>query len=111
MLADRDDDFLGCSKNADSGQSKFSSYKKKRQKVSVVPEFPTKLQLMHNEEHVKVDCMFVEVKSANDRLDARQEDWLNILDVCTQARLCKFESKKKKSKRENAHLSSSKEQT
>ena len=94
MLADRDDDFLGCSKNADSGQSKFSS-KKKRQKNSVVPAFPAKLQLVHNEEPVAVDCMFVEVKSENDRLDARQEDWLNIIDVFADARVCKFGSKKK----------------
>jgi hypothetical protein len=97
MLADRDDDFLGCSKNADSGQSKFSS-KKKRQKISVIPEFPTKLKLIHNAKRLNVDCMFVEVKSANDRLDARQEDWLNILDVCAHARVCKFESSSKKSK-------------
>ena len=74
--------------------SKFSS-KKKRQKNSVVPAFPAKLQLVHNEEPVAVDCMFVEVKSENDRLDARQEDWLNIIDVFADARVCKFGSKKK----------------
>jgi len=93
MLADRDDDFLGCSKNVDSGYNKFSS-KKKRQKISVIPAFPNKLQLIHCENLVEVDCMFVEVKSANDRLDARQEDWLNIIDMCGAARVCKFGSKK-----------------
>ncbi len=67
MLADRDDDFLGCSKNVDSGHNKFSS-KKKRQKISVVPAFPAKVQLVHDEKQVIVDSLFVEVKSANDRL-------------------------------------------
>jgi len=93
MLADKDDDFLGCSKNVDSGQNKFSS-KKKRQKISVLPTFPSKLELVHHEKQVVVDCMFIEVKSANDRLDARQEDWLNIIDMCAGARVCKFGSKK-----------------
>jgi hypothetical protein len=32
--------------------------------------------------------MFVEVKSANDRLSERQEDWLSILEPL--ARVCKF---------------------
>ncbi len=95
MLADRDDDFLGCSKQADaiSSRSKFSSLKR-RQKISVLPEFPDKLQLIHNHTPVKVECMFVEVKSSNDRLDSRQEDWLNIIDRFGSARVCKFGSKK-----------------
>jgi hypothetical protein len=95
MLADRDDDFLGCSKQADtSSRSKFSSLKR-RQKISVPPEFPDKLQLIHKQTPVKVECMFVEVKSSNDRLDSRQEDWLNIIDRCGSARVCKFGNKKK----------------
>jgi hypothetical protein len=97
MLADRDDDFLGCSKQADanaiSSRSKSSSLKR-RQKISVLPEFPEKLQLIHNHTPIKVECMFVEVKSSNDRLDSRQEDWLNIIDRCGSARVCKFGSKK-----------------
>lgn len=93
MLADKDDDFLGCSKNVDSSNTKFSS-KKKRQKISVVPEFPSKVQLEHDEKQVIVDCLWVEVKSANDRLDSRQEDWLNIIDSSGNARVCKFGSKK-----------------
>ena len=92
MLADRDDDFLGCSKNVDSGHNKF---KKRKQKIFVVPTFPSKLQLEHECESVKCDCMFVEVKSASDRLDARQEDWLNIIDTCADARVCKFFENKK----------------
>jgi hypothetical protein len=91
MLADRDDDFLGCSKNSDSGL--FSSRKKMQKKVLIPTTFPNKLQLLHNEKQVKVDCMFVEVKSVNDRLDARQEDWLNIIDKFADARVCKFVSK------------------
>jgi hypothetical protein len=32
----------------------------------------------------------VEVKSSNDRLDPRQEDWLNVIDRHGRARVCKF---------------------
>jgi len=46
-----------------------------------------------------VEIMFVEVKSANDRLDARQEDWLNVLDGVCNARVCKFEKTKVQKKK------------
>ena len=59
---------------------------------------PEKLSLSHNSRVVKVECMFVEVKSQNDRLDARQEDWLNILDRFGNARVCKFEKAPKHNK-------------
>ena len=44
---------------------------------------------------VFVQCLFVEVKSASDKLDERQEDWLNILDKEGCARVCKFVKSKK----------------
>jgi hypothetical protein len=44
--------------------------------------------------------MFVEVKSHSDRLDSRQEDWLNILDLHGNARVCKFEKAPKQNKNE-----------
>jgi hypothetical protein len=43
--------------------------------------------------------MFVEVKSLNDRLGGRQEDWLNVLDRIGNARVCKFGKRKKASKK------------
>jgi hypothetical protein len=45
----------------------------------------------------------VEVKSQNDRLDGRQEDWLNIIDNAGgYARVCKFVGKPKKRSKEKA---------
>ena len=38
----------------------------------------------------------VEVKSSNERLDPRQEDWLNVMDRHGNARVCKFEQTRKK---------------
>jgi hypothetical protein len=55
---------------------------------------PDRLRFEHNGKQVKVECMCVEVKSQNDRLDPRQEDWLNILDKFGNARVCKFEKQK-----------------
>jgi hypothetical protein len=51
---------------------------------------PERLRLEHNAQKIRVECMCVEVKSQNDRLDPRQEDWLNILDRYGNARVCKF---------------------
>jgi hypothetical protein len=87
----RDDEFLGCSKNGDSvGTQRNSS--RKSTPIEPITVMPRKLSLRHSEKDVVVDTVLVEVKSANDRLDARQEDWLNILG--TNGRVCKFESKK-----------------
>jgi len=106
LLVDRDDDFLGCSKVGDSGgggssrgrtASKRSVRQEPRSKDATstgqraaLPVLPPKLVLSHNGSQVEVECMFVEVKSSNDRLDARQTDWLNILDRSGNARVCKF---------------------
>jgi VRR-NUC domain len=107
ILCDRDDEFLGCSKVGDSGgqASRFSRNGKllsnasmkatDQSKIPSLDSLPDKLQLEHKGHAVRVECMMVEVKSSNDRLDPRQEDWLNILDRYGNARVCKFESKRK----------------
>ena len=109
LLGDRDDDFLGCSKVGDSGgggNSRSRSTSRNRQPpnsvqaaVSSIPELPERLELSHNGTPVDVECMFVEVKSLNDRLDARQEDWLNVLSKFGSARVCKFGDGKEKGKK------------
>jgi len=100
MLEDRDDDFLGCSKVGDSGgragnwsrrglglgSNKNQQDKENQREI----EMPVRLRLVHDGRPVIPECMFVEVKSQNDRLDVRQEDWLNILDMNGRARVCKF---------------------
>ena len=101
MLAD--EEFLGCSKVGDSGGTQFRSnrrslpqqQKRVATKLYSKDDFPHKLQLTHNGFTVRPECMMVEVKSSNDRLDPRQEDWLNILDRYGNARVCKFEDSKK----------------
>ena len=110
ILADRDDEFLGCSKIGETGgsssQQRFRQQRwKKQDKTTKRGEehlsseeaitVPPKLVLSHEGRTIRAECMFVEVKSANDRLDARQEDWLNVLDRVANARVCKFSSKKK----------------
>ncbi len=63
---------------------------------------PEKLRLISKEskEEIKVECLFVEVKSSNDRLDPRQVDWLNILDwYGNNARVCQFVDSNRKPKR------------
>ncbi|KAL7541259.1 hypothetical protein ACHAXR_010769 [Thalassiosira sp. AJA248-18] len=90
MLIDRDDEFLGCSKNADGSSSQQQRSARKKKDTLDLPSFPDKLDFMHDQKKVRADCMFVEVKSANDRLSERQEDWLSILENCTSARVCKF---------------------
>ena len=97
LLAERDDEFLGQPKNADGFSSQLYTSKKKKKGIArvEVPPFPQdKLRFLHDEKQVKAECMFVEVKSANDRLSERQEDWLSILEGCTNARVCKFSSSK-----------------
>ena len=110
ILADRDDEFLGCSKIGETGggssQQRFRQQRWKKQDETTkrgeehlsseeAVAVPPKLVLAHEGRAIRAECMFVEVKSANDRLDARQEDWLNVLDRVADARVCKFSSKKK----------------
>jgi hypothetical protein len=103
MLIDRDDEFLGCNKLGDSaarssgrfGRSQRQGKQENKKAKSTTEQtliLPPKLELMHEGKPVRVECMFVEVKSANDRLDPRQEDWLNVLDGLGNARVCKFQS-------------------
>jgi len=109
MLEDRDDEFLGCSKVGDSGgQNRFNRSRSsqsltapRKTKALSMNDLPDKLELVHDGRKVKVECMMVEVKSSNDRLDARQEDWLNVLEKNGNARVCQFEdnSKSKKKKK------------
>ena len=104
LLSDKDDDFLGCSKVGDSGPSRSTSRwsrpptPNEQKSTPTLPELPSKLVLTHKERAIKVQCLFVEVKSQNDRLDGRQEDWLNVLDRVGNARVCKFISNKKPKK-------------
>jgi len=100
MLADRDDEYLGQPKNADGSSSQQQQYSARRKKVAAandvqLPSFPKRLVFTLDEKRVKAECVFVEVKSANDRLSERQEDWLSILDDCTNARVCKFTNSSK----------------
>ena len=109
LLIDKDDEFLGCSKVGDSGGQPSGRWRRGAQRQpnqnDVAKEadelclktLPPRLVLRHNDRDVQVQCLFVEVKSQNDRLDGRQEDWLNVLDRVGNARVCKFESGKKKS--------------
>eukprot|EP00539_Tryblionella_compressa_P005992 CAMPEP_0178768774 /NCGR_PEP_ID=MMETSP0744-20121128/20438_1 /TAXON_ID=913974 /ORGANISM="Nitzschia punctata, Strain CCMP561" /LENGTH=497 /DNA_ID=CAMNT_0020424907 /DNA_START=36 /DNA_END=1530 /DNA_ORIENTATION=- len=108
ILGDRDEEFLGCSKVGDSGARSSNRFKSsvRRGSISARPngteilnqskeyKMPDRLRLEHNDQKVKVECMCVEVKSQNDRLDPRQEDWLNILDQHGNARVCKFQKPK-----------------
>ena len=99
-----DDEFLGCSKVGDSRSRNYSHQQPKstlltasqalasQRKLDTI--MPQKLLLSHNGRKVNVECMLVEVKSSNDRLDPRQEDWLNILDQNGNARVCKFTARK-----------------
>ena len=107
IFMDTDSDFLGCSKVGDSGgrttnrfqrpgRSRNSNVAKdddssKDEKPKTPYKMPEKLRMSHGSRQIRVECMFVEVKSQNDRLDSRQEDWLNILDLHGNARVCKFE--------------------
>ena len=97
-----DEEFLGCSKAGDSatGGHRFggrgrSSPLQHKMMLGPFAEIEP-LELEHGGRKIHVESMVVEVKSSNDRLDSRQEDWLNILDKHGNARVCKFESKKSK---------------
>ena len=100
ILIDRDDEYLGCSKVGDAGRSSAkilsstSAPTNKTSRLLSKDMVGERLELQHNARAVTVECMLVEVKSSNDRLDPRQEDWLNILDKHGNARVCKFEKSK-----------------
>jgi hypothetical protein len=109
LLIDKDDEFLGCSKIGDSGAQSSTRWRRGAQRQPsrdnatrqsnelCIEKLPSRLVLLHNDRNVQVQCMFVEVKSLNDRLDGRQEDWLNVLDRVGNARVCKFGNGKKSS--------------
>ena len=100
MLAD--EEFLGCNKVGDSAPSRRgrSSRRTNAAPPSVVQVSPAKLDLSLDGRRINPQCLFVEVKSSNDRLDPRQEDWLNILDrYGGNARVCKFVESRKSKKR------------
>uniref|UniRef100_A0A7S1C041 VRR-NUC domain-containing protein n=1 Tax=Corethron hystrix TaxID=216773 RepID=A0A7S1C041_9STRA len=132
-----DDEFLGCSKGGDDIRPSVrtayttvaSLHTKPAETVSTVhddadcdsasphkaavgePEEsppPAPLELRHEGKLVVTDCLFVEVKSAHDRLDGRQVDWLNILEGAgCKARVCQFvESKKRKDRSVEGSMSS-----
>jgi hypothetical protein len=109
IFEDRDEEFLGCNKVGDSGgraMSRLSRSGRRQTPASseqpikeVVLELPPRLLLSHNDGRcIQVECMLVEVKSQNDRLDPRQEDWLNVLDRHGNARVCKFGKKTNRKK-------------
>jgi hypothetical protein len=88
----RDDEFLGGIINEKQSLSTKKSQKNSNDSSDIDIKLPDRLKLVHGECEILVECLFVEVKSANDRLDERQEDWLNILDKFGHARLCQFRS-------------------
>ena len=94
LLMGRDDEFLGCSKSDSAGLSKHTSPSNIRalgQAKEKICSLPPPLCFHQEGREINVQCLFVEVKSHNDKLDRRQEDWLNILSRNGNARLCKFE--------------------
>lgn len=112
ILFDKDDEYLGCEKVGDfqpnSRNKRPQSMQAGKSFVPDLIQLPDRLQLCCNDIPVEVQCLFVEVKSSNDRLDARQEDWLNVLSLEGLARVCKFEdSKKMQQKKSKSDTSSS----
>lgn len=99
LLFGGDDEFLGCSKNSDSTLKPFSSNRTRQRGVQAaeLPAFPAKLEFTVGGKRIRAESLFVEVKSHNDRLSERQEDWLSILGD-DKARVCKFTHSSSKSK-------------
>ena len=98
-----DDEFLGCSPEEFRGKKQIRQIHSKNIGASHNAEkqscdLPPRLLLTFENRSVTVECMFVEVKSSNDRLDERQIDWLNMLDLKGNARVCKFETSSKRKK-------------
>lgn len=96
ILIDRDEEFIGGSIHDNKKISSRIERQQKTQDSNI--EIPERLMLSYENKSVAVQCMFVEVKSANDKLDERQEDWLNVLDRFGNARICKFHHAPKKKK-------------
>ena len=69
-------------------------------------DLPRKLTTTHQGRKIEFQTMFVEVKSANDNLDSRQVDWINIMNSAgIEARVCKFRSRTKaEGKRKQANV-------
>ncbi|KAG7348418.1 VRR-NUC domain containing protein [Nitzschia inconspicua] len=123
ILGDRDEEFLGCSKVGDSGGRSTNRFNRSSAKSSGTGQtnqqssedtskqlsMPDRLKMEHDGRPVRVECMCVEVKSQNDRLDPRQEDWLNILSQHGNARVCKFEKPKKPNTKKNNDAPSKRE--
>lgn len=100
ILDDRDEELLGGSLSEKQRISSITINRKSiidSKAIALNDLRPEKLLLTSNDSPVMVECMLVEVKSHSDKLDDRQEDWLNILDRYGSARVCKFKSSKKKS--------------
>ena len=96
LILDRDDEFLGGRLNEKQRTSSSQSNKHGTSRNDVeTNKDPDRLVLSHDGEPLLLQSMFVEVKSANDTLDARQEDWLNIIGSHGEARVCKFKPSKK----------------
>ena len=98
-----DDEFLGCNPEELRGKKQKQHFYSKNIGMSHDVEkqscdLPPRLLLTFENRSVTVECMFVEVKSSNDRLDERQLDWLNLLDLKGNARVCKFETSSKRKK-------------
>ena len=97
ILDDRDEEFLrGSISEKYTGASASNRRNKDSENLLTKELHPERLILISNGLPVIVECVFVEVKSHSDKLDDRQEDWLNILDHHENARVCKFHSSKKK---------------
>ncbi len=98
LLSERDGEFLGdCLNDKHATSSSRRNFVQNLNEDDIPTADPERLDLSYDCEPVKLQSMFVEVKSANDTLDERQEDWLNI--ICNrggEARICKFESSQKK---------------
>ena len=95
LLFDRDDEFLGgCLNDRKSTRRDKQPFSSDTKKITEIAE-PECLLLSHNEQSVTLQALFVEVKSSNDTLDERQEDWLNIIGGSGDARVCKFVSSNK----------------
>ncbi len=94
ILTDRDEEFIDG--NNIERRSLSSISRRQRNEIVRNVDYSSKLLLENAGKPVQIQCLFVEVKSQNDTLDERQEDWINILDQYGNARICKFKSKPKK---------------
>lgn len=116
-LFDRDDEFLGCDKSSEvatsfrprNGKAQGRTKEEENEKLAAADDDEdddddlwkqiAPLEMVHEGRAIVPHCLFVEVKSSNDTLDARQEDWLNVLDQHGYARVCKFATNQKSQRR------------